>query len=289
MGKTTGFMDYTRKTSSGCSAAGAHRKLQRISHLALPRGAADAGGPLHGLRRSLLSGGHDDRRHGLRLPAEQPDPGVERPDLSGQMGAGAPPAACHQPLSGVHEPGLPRPVRGGLHLRRRDRQQRHRPRERTRHRGDGLRKGLAPRRPAPRPHRQERGRHRQRPGRPFRGRVPQHPGPRRHRFRAGRPGGRPADVRHPQHEAGQIRHRAPHQDHAGRRRGVPHQHGHRRGRGRRGHPEQLRCRGALLRREKGPRPECSRPGRQGRPLRRGLPDQRDQEPAGQPVRRRQGI
>ena len=33
--------------------------------------------------------------------------------------------------------------------------------------------------------------------------------------RACRPRGRPADVRHPQHEAGQIRHRAPHQDHAG--------------------------------------------------------------------------
>ena len=58
-------------------------------------------------------------------------------------------------------------------------------------------------------------RSRQRPVGPVGGRIPQHPGPCRHRLRACRPCGRSADVRHPQHEAGQIRHRAPHQDHAG--------------------------------------------------------------------------
>ena len=57
----------------------------------------------------------------------------------------------HQPFPGVHQPGLPRPVRGRLHLRRRDRQQRHRPGERARHRGDGLtpRAGSMPPRPRP--------------------------------------------------------------------------------------------------------------------------------------------
>lgn len=53
------------------------------------------------------------------------------------------------------------------------------------------------------------------PLRPFGGRIPEQARPRRDCVRACRPRGRPADVRHPQHEAGQIRHRAPHQDHAG--------------------------------------------------------------------------
>ena len=48
----------------------------------------------------------------------------------------------------------------------------------------GYAKGLAPCRPASGPHRQERGRHRQRPFGPVGGRIPQHPGPCRHRLRA---------------------------------------------------------------------------------------------------------
>ena len=46
----------------------------------------------------------------------------------------------------------------------------------------------------------------QRPLRPFGGRIPEQARPHRDCVRACRPRGRPADVRHPQHEAGQSRH-----------------------------------------------------------------------------------
>ena len=52
--------------------------------------------------------------------------------------------------------------------------------------------------------------------------------------------------------------------------------------------EELRRHRPLLRRKEGPGPERPRPGRQGRPSRGGLPHQRDQEPAGQQLCRRQG-
>ena len=66
MGKTTGFIDYTRKTSTDVPP------LERIEnfnefHVWLSREEQQT---LHGLRCSLLSGRHDDQRHGLRLPAE---------------------------------------------------------------------------------------------------------------------------------------------------------------------------------------------------------------------------
>ena len=60
--------------------------------------------------RPLLPGRHDDRRHGLRLSAEQSHPGVERSGVPRQVGAGAPPPDGHQPLPGVYQPGVPRPV-----------------------------------------------------------------------------------------------------------------------------------------------------------------------------------
>ena len=67
MGKTTGFIDYTRKTSTDVPP------LERIEnfnefHVWLSREEqqTQAANDLC----SLLSGRHDDRRHGLRLPAE---------------------------------------------------------------------------------------------------------------------------------------------------------------------------------------------------------------------------
>ena len=61
MAKLTGFMDYARKTSTDVPP------LERIEnfnefHIWLSREEQQtAGGTLHGLRRALLSGRHDDR------------------------------------------------------------------------------------------------------------------------------------------------------------------------------------------------------------------------------------
>ena len=196
------------------------------------------------------------------------------------MGAGPPPPAGHQPLCRVHQPGLPGPVRSGLHLRRRDRQPGHRPGERARHHRDGLRQGLGAGVAAPGPHRQERGGHRFGPGGPGSGRLPEQAGPCRHRLRAGGPPRRPFDVRHPQHEAGKAGHRAPDQDHAGRGGRVPHRDGRGPDGGRRRSAGPPRRRGPVLRGQAAPRPGRPRPGRRRGLLCGGLPDQRHPQPAG---------
>ncbi len=214
MGKTTGFIDYTRKTSTDVPP------LERIEnfnefHVWLSReeqqtqaarcmdcgvpfcqagmmiGGMASGCPLN----NLIPEWNDLVYHGKWELALRRLATNRFPEFTSRVC----PALCE----------------GGLHLRRCDRQQRHRARERTRHYRNGLRQGLAARRTAALPHRQERSRDRQRPLRPFGGRIPEQARPRRDCVRACRPRGRPADVRHPQHEAGQIRHRAPHQDHAG--------------------------------------------------------------------------
>ena len=115
MGKITGFMDYTRKTSTDVPPLERienfnefHVWLSREEQQTQAARCMDCGVPF--CQAGMLIGG-------IGLSAEQPDPRVERPGLSGQVGAGAPPPARHQPLSGVHQPGLSRPVRGRLHLR----------------------------------------------------------------------------------------------------------------------------------------------------------------------------
>ena len=57
---------------------------------------------MHGLRHPVLP---------QRLPARQPDPGVERPGLPLRLGGGRRPAARHQQLPRVHRPALPGAVR----------------------------------------------------------------------------------------------------------------------------------------------------------------------------------
>ncbi len=117
MGKTTGFMDYTRKTSTDVPPLERmenfdefHIWLSREEQQTQAARCMDCGVPF--CQAGMMIGGMAEG-----LPAEQPDPRVERPGLSGQVGAGTPPPARHQPLPGVHQPGLSRPVRGRLHLR----------------------------------------------------------------------------------------------------------------------------------------------------------------------------
>ena len=203
MGKTTGFMDYQRKTSaelgtplrgwsismnstSGCPGRSSRPRRPAAWTAAVP----------------FCQAGMTIRRGGLGLPAQQPHPRVERAGLPGQVGAGPPPPAGHQPLPRVHQPGLPRPVRGRLHLRGRHRQRRLGAGERTRHHRAGLCQGLDAGLPASHPHRQERGGHRLGPCGALGGRIPQQAGAYRHHLRAGGPPRRPSDVRHPQYEAG---------------------------------------------------------------------------------------
>ena len=102
----------------------------------------------------------------------------------------------------VHQPGLPRPVRGRLHLRGRHRQRRLGAGERTRHHRAGLCQGLDAGCPPP-----------TRTGKsvavigsgPAGLSVAEYLNKRgayRHHLRAGGPPRRPSDVRHPQYEAG---------------------------------------------------------------------------------------
>ena len=80
-------------------------QLQGVRRPAPGRGDGRPGRALHGVRRPVLP---------QRLPAGQPDPGLERPRLQGPLVRRDPPAARHQQLPGVHRPPVPRAVRGGL-------------------------------------------------------------------------------------------------------------------------------------------------------------------------------
>ncbi len=117
MGKITGFMDYTRKTSTDVPPLERienfnefHVWLSREEQQTQAARCMDCGVPF--CQAGMMIGGMASG-----CPLNNLIPGVERPGLSGQVGAGAPPPASHQPLPGVHQPGLPRPVRGRLHLR----------------------------------------------------------------------------------------------------------------------------------------------------------------------------
>ena len=117
------------------------------------------------------------------------------------------PAPQDQQLPRVHRPHLPgavrRRVRAGHHQPaghdQEHRERDHRPR---------LGRRLDHRPAAREPHRQAGGHRRQRPVGPRRRRPAQQGRPHGHRLRAGRPHRRPADVRHPEHEARQGRRRS---------------------------------------------------------------------------------
>ena len=220
MGKTTGFKEVRAGSGALPGRGGAAARLRRDLHPARRRAVGDPGRPLHGLRRSVLPG----RR---RLPHRQPDPGVERPRLPGPLARGTRPPAQDQQLPRVHRAGVPGALRrilrarhhgpAGHHQEHRDGH--HRPRLRRRV-GDGESA------------RGEDGPARRRggvgTGGPRRGGAAQLRGPSGHRLRAGGPGGRAADVRHPQHEARQAHGAAPRRSAARGGRRLRHR---RRGRG----------------------------------------------------------
>ena len=152
---------------------------------------------MHGLRRRLLP---------RRLPAGQPDPGVERARRRRRLADRHRAAARHEQLPGVHRLAVPGPVRGVLRPRpstpTRSRSSRSSSRSST---GPGTRAGSSP--AARRAHRQAGRRHRLRTGRPGL-RPAAHPGrPRRGRLRALRPARRPAALRHPRLQDAQGPHR----------------------------------------------------------------------------------
>ncbi len=96
------------------------------------------GQPVHGLRHPVLQ---------RRLPARQPDPGLERPGLPGPVASRHRTAARHQQLPGVHRPALPGALRGGLRARHQLRSGHHQAGRDVDHR-PGLGRGLGDARPA---------------------------------------------------------------------------------------------------------------------------------------------
>ena len=72
MGELGGFLKFAARGDAGARPGRARRRLPRVrAHAAVDR-AARAGRALHGVRRAVLP---------PRLPARQPDPGLERPRL----------------------------------------------------------------------------------------------------------------------------------------------------------------------------------------------------------------
>ena len=103
MGKIGGFLEIARVEPPERDPAERTARLQRVRRDAAGRGPARAGRALHGVRRAVLP---------QRLPARQPDPGLERPRLPRPLARGDRPAARDEQLPGVHRQAVPRAVRG---------------------------------------------------------------------------------------------------------------------------------------------------------------------------------
>ena len=73
MGKPTGFLEYERENNARAVAPLERIKNFNEFHITSVAGrTAESGSTLYGLRRAVLPVRNDDRRHGLRLSAEQP-------------------------------------------------------------------------------------------------------------------------------------------------------------------------------------------------------------------------
>ena len=105
MGKIGAFMKVVAGRGARARSAQSDRRHARVRRHAAAHRAARAGGALHGVRRAVLS---------QRLPAREPDPGLERPRLSRQLARGDRAAAPHEQLPRVHRAPLPGAVRGGV-------------------------------------------------------------------------------------------------------------------------------------------------------------------------------
>ena len=171
MGKTTGFLEYTRELPAAPSARRAHqrlvRNLPRLSRRKDPR----ARRALHGLRRAVLP---------HRLPAHQHHSRLERPGLPRPLARSHPRAARHQQLPRVHRPHLSRALRSRLRAGH-QRAAGHHQADREDHRRPRLRRRLDRARAARDTHRQARRRRRLRSRRPGRraaiARAPDMPSP----------------------------------------------------------------------------------------------------------------
>ncbi len=105
MGKVGGFLEIARVEQPERDPRQRTADFNEFVAHAARRGPARAGRALHGVRRAVLP---------QRLPAGQPDPGLERPRLPRPLARGDRPAARDEQLPGVHRQALPGAVRGGV-------------------------------------------------------------------------------------------------------------------------------------------------------------------------------
>ncbi len=98
MADPRGFLEVHRVGMPERDPAERVRDSKEIYGLLPEPRVARAGPALHGLRRAVLQ---------QRLPAGQPDPGLEQPGPRGPLARGPGPAARHQQLPRVHRPGVP--------------------------------------------------------------------------------------------------------------------------------------------------------------------------------------
>ena len=135
MGKPTGFIEYLRELPVDRTPQERVRDWKEFHHHMEEQAPAPPGRALHGLRRAVLPHRQADQRHGVGLPGQQRDPGVERSGLSRAVARGARSPAHDQQLPGVHRPRVPgavrRLVRARHHRVRRSRSRRSRTRSST--------------------------------------------------------------------------------------------------------------------------------------------------------------
>ena len=119
MGKPTGFMEITRQTSLELPPEERIRNFNEF-HVPLHTDEQQAQGA------RCMDCGVPFCQSGVQLggmfsgcPLNNLIPEWNDLVYQGKWGSGRAPADRHEPIPGVHEPGLPRPVRGGLHLRQR--------------------------------------------------------------------------------------------------------------------------------------------------------------------------
>ena len=184
-------------------------RLRRPAYGTGRRRAACAGFPVHELRGSLLP-------ERLRVPAAQPDSGVERPAVPRAGAGGTEPPAADGAVSGVYGTRMSRAVREGVQSGKRRSNQ---PGQRAVPDRDRLCQRLDPSTASPGTYGEARSRNRQRSLRPGCGRPAEPDGTQRDGDREGGPGGRTADLRYSEHEAAQAHRGAP--DPPDGRRGCP--------------------------------------------------------------------
>ena len=142
MGKITGFLEIERHDRKYAPVAERVKNYQRIRHSPEREGNPRPGRALHELRHSLLPRHRLGRAGHAGLPGQQPDPGLQRSGLPGQLGRSLAQPALDQQFPGIHRPHLPGAVRSLLHAQHR-RQSGHHQNHRMRDRRSRLGQWLA--------------------------------------------------------------------------------------------------------------------------------------------------